>query len=235
MITIFKKMLSVFEKNKELLREAGWEICEPFSPKWWKSVETEEELIISAILVQLSKWEAVVKALENLRKHGISNLREVMSVSVEDLAGKIKPVGLRKIKAKRIKALAKTIVEKGGIGALRKFSVNELRKTLLSVEGVGEETADAIILFAFHKPSFPASKYVRTVLSRLGIIKGNESYSEVRNIVLKNLGNNIYELKLLYAGLTSIGRTVCKKNPKCSKCILKHICKLFRNKHAKRI
>ena len=125
-----------------------------------------------------------------------------------------------------MKALAKIIIEKGGIGALRKLSVDELREILLSVEGVGKETSDAIILFAFHKPSFPASRYVRTVLSRLGVIKGGESYGEIRDIVLRNMGNNVYELKLLYAGLTSVGRIVCKKNTECNKCILKGICQI---------
>ncbi len=229
---ILKNILSVFENSEELLREAGWEICSPYSPKWWKGVETEEELIISAILVQLSRWEAVVEALKNLRKHGLTSLEKILFISEEDLAEKIKPVGLRGIKARRIKALAKTIVEKGGINSLRELNVDELRRMLLSVKGIGEETADAIILFAFHKPSFPASKYVKTVLSRLGIIEGSESYGEIRDIVLKNIGNNIYELKLLYAGLTSIGRTVCKKNPECGKCILKEICE-FSARHSR--
>jgi len=229
---MLKKILRIFEENKDFLRQAGWEVCEPYSPRWWRGIKTEEELVISAILVQLSKWETVVEALENLRKHGISSLKEILSISIEDLSGKIKPVGLRRIKARRIKALAKTIIEKGGIDALRKLSVNKLREILLSVEGIGEETADAIILFAFHKPSFPASKYVRTVLSRLGVIEGGESYGEIRDIVLKNIGNNIYELKLLYAGLTSVGRTVCKKNPECSKCILKEICE-FSARHSR--
>jgi len=230
---MLKKILRIFEENKDFLRQAGWEVCEPYSPRWWRGIKTEEELVISAILVQLSKWETVVEALENLRKHGISNLKGILSISEENLAGKIRPVGLRRIKARRLKALAKTIVEKGGIDALRKLTVNELRKLLLSVEGIGNETADAIILFTFHKPTFPASKYVRTVLSRLRIIKGNESYDEIRNIMLKNLGNNIYELKLFYAGLTSVGRAVCKKNPECSKCILKDICR-FSARHSKK-
>ena len=229
---MLKEILRIFEESKDFLRQAGWEVCEPHSPRWWRGIKTEEELVVSAILVQLSKWETVVEALENLRKHGISSLKEIVSISDKDLAEKIKPVGLRRIKTRRIKALAKTIIEKGGIGALRKLSVDELGEILLSVEGVGEETADVIILFAFHKPSFPASKYVRTVLSRLGVIEGSESYGEIRDIVLRNIGNNVYELKLLYAGLTSVGRIVCKKNPECGKCILKENCE-FSARHSR--
>ncbi len=223
-IIIFKKLLRIFEENKELLREAGWEVCDIDSPKWWKGVETEEELVISAILVQLSKWEAVVEAIRNLRANGLTSLEKIAYIGEDKLAELIKPVGLRKIKARRLKDLARKIVEYGGLDSLRKLGVKELRNYLLSIEGVGRETADAIILFAFNKPSFPASKYVREVLSKIGVIKGNEDYETLRKIVLREIGNNIYELKLLYAGLTSIGRLVCKKKPKCNKCPLKEVC-----------
>jgi len=221
---MLKKILRIFEENKDFLRQAGWEVCEPYSPRWWKGLVSCEEVVISAILVQLSRWETVVEAIRNLRANGLTSLEKIVCMEEDKLAELIKPVGLRKIKAHRLKGLAKKIIEYGGLGSLRKLSVKDLRNYILSVEGVGRETADAIILFAFNKPSFPASKYVRAVLSKMGIIEGNEDYETIREIIMRKIGNNIYELKLLYAGLTSVGRLVCKRKPKCNKCPLRNIC-----------
>ena len=220
-----RSLLKAFMENKEVLRKAGWEVCEENSPKWWKGVETEEELIISAILVQLSKWETVTEALRNLRENGLANLRALLTVNADDLAEKIKPVGLRRIKARRLKTLAEVLAKRGCLDSLRTLNTEKIREILLAIEGVGEETADAITLFTLHKPTFPVSKYVRTVLTRLGIIEGNESYDKIRRMILEELNSNVNDLKLLYAGLTTVGRLFCRKKPKCDVCILRRTCK----------
>ena len=228
---VLKEILGIFEENRDFLRQAGWEVCEPYSPRWWKGLVSCEEVVISAILVQLTKWETVVEAIRNLRANGLTSLEKIACMEEDKLAELIKPVGLRKIKAHRLRGLAKKIIEYGGLDSLRKLGVKDLRNYLLSIEGIGKETADAIILFAFNKPSFPASKYVKTVFSKIGIIKGNEDYETIREIIMREIGNNIYELKLLYAGLTSVGRLVCKKKPKCNKCPLKEVCTVTQTSH----
>uniref|UniRef100_A0A7C3YMK6 HhH-GPD domain-containing protein n=2 Tax=cellular organisms TaxID=131567 RepID=A0A7C3YMK6_9EURY len=136
----------------------GWVIDGSKSPKWWGELTSPEEIAISAILVQLTRWENVEKALENLRRKNLLDLKKLSNTNEFELQELIKPVGLRRLKAKRLIEFSKKVMEIGGLNELCKMDAEEVRSFLSSINGIGLETADAITLFALNKPTIPISE-----------------------------------------------------------------------------
>ena len=217
-----RELNKIFEKNKNFLEKAKWYISDPLSFKWWGNAENAEEVFISAILVQRSKWEIVERILKKLKKKRLINLKKLAKIEYDKLEEILKPIGLRKVKAARIINSARKITEINGLERLREYK--NVRKFLLSLEGIGKETADSIMLFALNIPTFPVSNYVKRVLNRIGFTS-EMSYEKLRNKIVRELNKDLYELKLLYAGITSVGRIACKREPICKICILKETCK----------
>ena len=217
-----KKLNRIFERNRGFLEKARWFISEPLSFKWWGNAESAEEVFITAILVQRSKWENVERVLKRLRKKRLINLEKLADFEREELEEIIRPIGLRKAKARRIVSSARKITKAGGLEKLK--SMENVRDFLLSLKGFGKETADVFMLFALNIPTFPVSSYVRRILSRVGITDAKMGYEELRAKIVRELEEDLYELKLLYAGITSVGQIACKKKPKCEICILKEVC-----------
>jgi len=216
------QLLIIFKGNEEFLEKAGWIVSEPKSPRWWGGVESPEEVAITAILVQLSTWTSVEKILVTLRKAGLTKLEDLKEMEAEGLEEMIRPVGLWNEKAKRLIDFAIEIEKIGGLGELSRMKNS--RDILLSIKGIGKETADSITLFALNKPTIPISNYIRVVLGRVGIIYPERSYDGIRKKFIMETGDDILGLKLLYAGVTSVGRTVCKSKPKCDLCPLREYC-----------
>lgn len=216
-------LIKIFESGR-LLEEAGWLPCEdPKSPRWWGGLESYDEVSITAILVQRSTWRSVERALENLRTAGLTSLERLANASCEELEEAIRPVSFRRGKARRLIGFAKKVVELGGLEGLR--GAERPRDILMGIKGIGRETADSILLFALNTPTIPISRHIRLVLERVGALKRDEDYEALRMRIVEILKGRIRDLKLLYAGLTSIGKLVCKGVPKCSKCQLKGLCK----------
>ncbi|QGA68718.1 endonuclease III domain-containing protein [Sulfolobus sp. E11-6] len=216
---IFQVLLEIFEHNRNVLKEKGWIVSPENSYEWWDGLKNAEEIIISAILVQMSRWEIVKSKVEEMRNKGLTDFYRLYNATEQELYDILKGINFYKTKVKRLINISKIIIN---LGSIDKFYD---RKLLLSIDGIGEETADSILLFAGHKPNFPPSEYGRRVLSRvlgINIMKKNE----VKTLVEENLERNVYEYKLLHAGIVTVGRAFCFiKNPKCEDCILKNVCK----------
>lgn len=212
-------MPNLFEEHKDLLINNGWIVGPADSYEWWGGLDSADKIVVSAILVQMTRWEATKKAIDNLFSK-ITHVEEINKLDLATLENLIKNVNYYKTKALRLKELSRVIVENGG---LKNFLRLENRDKLLSIKGVGEETADSILLFAGHIPVFPPSNYGMNVLSRLlGLSIKNKH--EVKEIVENNTERDTYKYKLIHAGLVSIGKSFCYKSPKCSNCILKNFC-----------
>jgi len=156
----------------------------------------------------------------NLRERGIT-LKELAGLKAEEVEKLLKSVGFRRAKAERLVGLARAIERIGGLEGLKSKGPEYVRRFLRSIKGIGEETADAITLFALNLPTIPISKYVRTVLSRLGLEGSDE---QLRKLIMEQL-RSLRELKLFYAGVTSVGKVACKKEPKCGLCPLRGVCR----------
>ncbi len=218
-----KLLAQDLSEEQGFLRSAGWIVCDANSPRWWDNLRSYEEIVICSILVQISSWKSAKKALINLRKAGLANLRMLSGARIEEIEKLINPVGFRSVKARRLINVAREIERIGGLNELKELE--DPRRFLLSIDGIGKETADAIMLFALNIPTVPVSNYVRLVLNRIGFIKSKCGYEELRREILRELNANVYSLKLFYAGITSVGRIACKKErPKCDICPLKCVC-----------
>ena len=181
--------------------------------------------MVGATLTQNTAWTNVEKTIANLKATDFLHAKTIANAKLTSIAKRIKPSGYFNVKAKRLKKYCEWYLERGGYSCLRYWSTAKLRKELLSVHGVGYETADDILLYAFNRSVFIVDAYTRRIFSRLGVINGNESYDELRiNIESQLLGKS--KLFGEYHALVVIhGKNVCKPKPNCEICTLSSICK----------
>jgi len=194
---------------KHFGRQNWWPTKYNFQPKEW-------EIIVGAVLTQNTNWKNVEKALAGLNKYGIISPEKTIETKTETLQNIIRPSGFYIQKAARMKNVAIFFKHKKEI----------TRDELLKVKGIGYETADSILLYAFNKPYFVVDAYTKRIFSRLGILNGNETYEEVRKIFEDNLPKDVELFKQFHALIVELGKRHCK-NKHCNgeTCPLKVVCK----------
>lgn len=136
-----------------------------YGPQNWWPARTRPEMMIGAILTQNTAWTNVEKALSKLRENSALNFQTLEKISTNQIAEWIRPAGYFNQKAVYLKAFAEMIAEYGSIDRLFKLNTLDLRKQLLSVKGIGPETADCILLYAVKRPVFVVDAYTRRLLS----------------------------------------------------------------------
>ena len=185
------------------------------------------EIILGAILTQNTSWKNVEKALYNLSKNNLIDLEKLKKIKKDKLAKLIRPSGYYNQKAERLKIMADFLL-KNPVEKLKKLPIEELRKRLLDIKGIGPETADSIILYAFQKPIFVIDAYTKRIYERLGFKE--KTYDELQSIFLKflKIKNNNKKTKIFneyHALLVELGKNYCKKSPVCMECPLNKLCK----------
>jgi endonuclease-3 related protein len=169
---------------------------------------TKEEIIISSILTQNTSWKNVEKAMGVLRKDKISNIYAIYHLGKHDLnrlAQLIKSSGFYQLKAKRLFNLTNAIQSLGGIARMEKLPAETLRKILLDVNGIGEETADCICLYAFNKPFFVIDAYTKKFVTQY-FKKQFKSYAEYQIFFQSQLPKNIDLYKNYHALIVRWGK-----------------------------
>ncbi|MBI2993789.1 MAG: endonuclease [Gammaproteobacteria bacterium] len=151
-----------------------------YGPQSWWPARSDFEVIVGAVLTQNTAWTNVEYAIRNLRRERRLSLRAMDGLAHGELARLIRPAGYFNVKARRLKNVCKWLAASGGLSGARRRSTNELREDLLRVNGVGPETADSILLYAFRRPVFVIDIYTRRLLSRFGLIAGDEPYETLR-------------------------------------------------------
>ncbi|MBN1156321.1 endonuclease [Candidatus Woesearchaeota archaeon] len=230
--------MEIIKKIYEILYKAhgrqGWW---PVTPNWCHGREnrpiyhvltrTENqrfEICLGAILTQNTAWKNVEKAIENLNKHHLIDIDELSKIKKEKLAQLIRSAGYFNQKAERL-ILFSRFVRKKGIKNLLNAETAELRKELLSLNGIGPETADSMILYAFDKVTFVIDAYTRRIMSRIGICKEDASYEELQKIFHDGLDKDRYLFNEYHALLVEHAKRYCKKKPECKECTLRGLCK----------
>lgn len=217
------KLLKIFDENRDFLKSMGWIVSDAHSFEWWGGLKTADEIAISSILVQMTRWESVAKVIDKFRKKGLDKIEKLSYISLDELESEIKTINFYKTKARRLKLFAEKVKEEGGLQNLLSI---EKREELLSIEGIGEETADSLLLFAGNNLIFPTSEYLRRVLSRVLGEKINKNGA--KQIVEKELTRDLFQYKLFHAGVSSIGKAFCfLNNPNCDRCLLKLVCNKY--------
>jgi endonuclease-3 related protein len=187
---------------------------------WWPG-ESAFEVMTSAVLVQRTAWRNVELALEALRGARINTWEQLRATHIADLQLLIRSAGFYRLKAQRLMRLAEFVLGAGGLEALGRLGTAPLRDGLLGVHGIGPETADAILLYAFERPVFVVDAYARQLFARLG---GAPVADEVlRRRALRALPGAA-DLNELHALVVAHGKLYCGTVPSCERCVLVSRC-----------
>ena len=194
-------------------------------PRWWS--DDPFMVMFQSVLVQNTAWSSVEKTCtpieDKLTPEYIGNL------STEELEQLISPCGFYKAKARTIQVLV-TWYRRYHFdrGEARSVSMPDLRKELLSIRGIGAETADVILVYAFYQPSFIIDAYTRRFLLRLGYVF--EDDMAIRTFFETGLKKDAQIYGWYHWLILEHCISVCKKSPDCDKCKLKEQCKYFLQK-----
>ncbi|MCL0047456.1 hypothetical protein M1N48_00150 [Dehalococcoidia bacterium] len=199
-----------------------------YGPQGWWPGGGPLDVVIGAILTQNTAWANVEKAITNLKMANLWSLESIHSSSQGDLASVVLSSGYFNQKARKLKAFAEHIYIKYE-GDLAKFLNQELpclRMELLSIYGIGPETADDILVYAAEKPSFIIDVYTKRILGRLGIIdiKPRSRYEDYQKLVQDQLPQDVRLFNEFHALLDNHAKLICKKSPICSECVLIGVC-----------
>lgn len=195
-----------------------------YGPSNWWPGDSEFEMMVGAVLTQNTAWTNVEKAIANLRSANLLSPKVIIDTRQMRLAKLIRPSGYFNVKAKRLRALCHWVNDRDGISNLHRLSTAELRAALLEVHGVGPETADAILLYAFHRPVFVIDAYTRRIFSRLGLIMGTEAYETLRGVFEVALGEDTSLYNEYHALIVRHAKDTCRKKPLCQACCLAPVC-----------
>ncbi|MEN8205021.1 MAG: endonuclease [Pseudomonadota bacterium] len=189
-------------------------------PQHWWPGDTPFEVMVGAILTQNTAWANVEKAIANLVTHDRLDAGRIVAARKDHLANWLRPSGYFNVKAGRLKNFCRWYISAGGFRALSQTATDELRPMLLSVNGIGPETADDILLYAFERPVFVIDAYTRRLFVRLGLFDGNESYDTMRVAIESILGPDTALFNEYHALIVHHAKEICRVRPRCGDCVL---------------
>jgi endonuclease-3 related protein len=201
-------------------------------PEYHKNININEkhklEICFGAILTQNTSWKNVEKAMTQLNKNNLININEILKLDKDKLAQIIKSSGYYNQKAKKLKNFCSFLINNYN-GNINEFFNNEiklLREKLLSINGIGPETADSMILYAAKKPIFVVDAYTKRIMSRIGFKE--ETYDELQKLFMDNLESDEKLFNEYHALLIELGKNHCKKKPLCDKCTINKMCNHYK-------
>jgi len=206
-------------------------LAKAYGPLHWWPARTRFEVIVGAFLTQNTSWKNVEQALRNLRKAGILNIDGVRRASVSDLEVLIRPSGYFRQKSARLKTFVSFLDERYGGSLSRMFAqpAAQLRKELLELNGVGPETADAILLYAGKLPVFVVDAYTKRIFERHAITPPKADYEELRTKVQTAFRDRFAKSELadhyneFHALMVEVGKRNCGTVAKCDGCPLQSL------------
>ncbi|MDD5558546.1 endonuclease III domain-containing protein [Candidatus Methylomirabilis sp.] len=195
-----------------------------FGPQRWWPARSRFEVIVGAILTQNTAWTNVEKAIAAIRIARLLNPRGIDAAPQESLARLIRSAGYYNMKAGRLKQFTRFLLTRynGSVQRMFRTELTELRKELLGISGIGEETADSILLYAGDRPIFVVDAYTRRVLERHGLIAANTSYTGIQRLFMTHLSADSALFNEYHALLVAVGKTYCRKIARCEGCPLRY-------------
>jgi len=209
----------------EQLTEIYQLLFDRFGPQSWWPGETQFEIITGAILTQNTSWANVEKAIKNLKSAHLLTPEKLCHLDVSQLAELIRPAGYYNIKASRLKSFLSWLFNNydGQLQNLENLDTDRLRAELLAVKGIGPETADSVLLYAFDRPVFVADAYTARVAVRHGLIEPDADYEQLRELFQSNLPQKPQLFNEFHALLVKVGKEFCRPKAKCSGCPLEKL------------
>ncbi len=197
-----------------------------YGPQHWWPAQEPFEVIVGAILTQSAAWTNVEKAIANLKSANVLSPETLRNLPISELAGLIYPCGYYNAKALKLKTFVHWLGEyyNDNLNKLFANDTSLLRQKLVSIRGIGQETADSIILYAANKPSFVIDAYTRRIISRLGLAPVSNSYTAYQSLFMNNLPANVGLFNEYHALLVCLAKDACRRHPHCQQCCLSSIC-----------
>ena len=203
-----------------------------YGPQNWWPAKSAIEVVIGAYLTQNTSWRSVEISLDNFRNAGVMNIQGLRTIGTEDLKLLIRPSGFYSRKAAALKAFI-TLLDNEFSGSLETMSEQPtplVRSKLLSLPGVGPETADAILLYALEHPVPVADEYLRRIVERHDLLvppaRGKRaSYDTLAELseqafADQPLRNRIEHFNEFHALTVAVGKAHCGRTPDCAHCPL---------------
>ncbi len=195
---------------------------EHFGDLFWWPGDSPLEVVVGAILTQNTAWRNVERAILSLKERNLLSVEALLAVDDDSLADCIRPAGYFNVKTKRLKAFFRFLADRheGSLENLFEGSTEPLREQLLSVYGIGEETADSILLYAANKPIFVVDAYTRRILARHGLVGEKARYGEIQALFMASIPADAPQYNQYHALIVETGKTYCTKKPRCNVCPL---------------
>ncbi|MHC4726611.1 MAG: endonuclease III domain-containing protein [Planctomycetota bacterium] len=209
----------------EQLTEIYRLLYDEFGPQHWWPGETRFEIITGAILTQNTSWANVEKAIANLKSAECLTPEKLCHLEAVQLANLIRPAGYFNIKAKRLKNFLNWLFENydGELTDLENIDTNRLRAELLSIKGVGRETADSILLYAFERPIFVIDTYTARVVFRHELLMPDADYEQLKELFESSLPADTQLFNEYHALLVRVGKEFCRPKARCAGCPLEKL------------
>jgi len=198
-----------------------------YGPQHWWPGETPFEVMVGSVLTQNTSWVNVERAISNLKMQAALHPERITGMSHKKLAKLLTPAGYFNVKATRLRNFCEWYNQNGGLRTLQQLPTVDLRKHLLSVNGVGPETADDMLLYAFNRPVFVIDAYTRRLFRRLGMIQGDETYEDLRALFERRLfrvSDKLAVFNEYHALIVHHAKYFCRSKPLCDDCCLRARC-----------
>ena len=191
---------------------------------WWPG-ESPFEVCVGAILTQNTNWSNVEKAIGRLKAERVLDPLALFGLRDETLADLIRPSGYFRVKTKRLKAFLEVLCSEfaGDVERMLSGDLLPTRRRLLEIPGIGEETADSMLLYAGGRPVFVVDAYTRRILVRHGFLGGNPSYGEIQRLFMTHLLPDADLYNQYHALIVQTGKRYCRKDPDCGECPLRRM------------
>ena len=206
-----------------IFSEAYQLLYDHFGPQGWWPGETPFEILVGAVLVQNTNWKNAKKAIDNLKNAGLLKYENLSIFNDNEIAPYIRPSGYYNLKAKRLKNLLDMIQSRyeGDFDWFLEDEAHAMRENLLSVKGVGPETADSILLYSCGHPFFVVDAYTHRVFSRHNMIEEETDYHSMQGAFMDHLPHDSQLFNEFHALIVTVAATYCKKTePLCGQCPL---------------
>ncbi len=193
-----------------------------FGPTGWWPADSPFEMAIGAILTQNTAWTNVEKAIAQLKAADCMSPQAMLDLPVETLEAYIRPSGFFRQKATRLHRFCRFLLDAyaGDMAEMAETPMEELRETLLALNGIGPETADDILLYACGKPVFVVDTYTRRIFSRHGLVPADIKYADLQNFFHRHLESDVARFREFHGLIVWTGKYFCRKTPKCEVCPL---------------
>jgi endonuclease III related protein len=190
-----------------------------YGPQHWWPAKSIEAMMVGVILVQNTAWTQAAKVVESLEKNNCLSWQALRDIDDETLWQWLRPAGYFRVKSRRIKALAYFMAGfDDSLAKLFTLDTPELRRQLLSVNGVGKESADSIVCYGAKRSVFVVDTYTRRLFSRLGWVDEKFGYDEIQLLVHSNIDKNADIFNEFHALIVRHAKEHCQKRPSCENC-----------------